>query len=265
MGKFDGYMIFSDLDSTLTVHYHDNIVHIPQRNIDAIEYFKSEGGKFAFSTGRLPGYLKREVFHLLKPNAPCIVLGGACIYDFESESYLRENFLPKESFDYIFRILNENCTLVEDIFFNSEDGMKEVTFNGKKVSREYFDSVALAGDKWCKTVIHGYTEEGTLKVKESFNKDKEFRKICDLVRSWNVGLETLDIKSTKGKCVEILKDMLGIKTTIAVGDYENDISMLVSADMGYAVENALPNVKEVADFITVDNTKGALAEIIYNL
>ena len=56
-----------------------------------------------------------------------------------------------------------------------------------------------------------------------------------------------------------------IHTVIAVGDYENDISMIRYADTGYATANAAENVKAAADRVTVSNRDGAIAAIIRDI
>ena len=52
MGKFDGYLICTDLDGTL----YRNDKTVSAENREAIEYFKREGGYFTFVTGRMPYY-----------------------------------------------------------------------------------------------------------------------------------------------------------------------------------------------------------------
>lgn len=50
---------------------------------------------------------------------------------------------------------------------------------------------------------------------------------------------------------------------IAAGDYNNDIEMICGAGIGVAVHNALPCVKQAADYVTKsDNNHDAAAEII---
>ena len=56
-----------------------------------------------------------------------------------------------------------------------------------------------------------------------------------------------------------------MKNTIAVGDYDNDITMLKAAGVGYAVANATAAAKAAADKITVSNEDHAIAKIISEL
>lgn len=46
---------------------------------------------------------------------------------------------------------------------------------------------------------------------------------------------------------------------------ENDLALVKMANVGVAVSNAVDEVKEVADFITVDNNSSAVAAVIYAL
>ena len=50
MAKFDGILICTDLDGTLLKK--DKTVS--RENLDAIEYFKANGGYFTYVTGRMP-------------------------------------------------------------------------------------------------------------------------------------------------------------------------------------------------------------------
>jgi hydroxymethylpyrimidine pyrophosphatase-like HAD family hydrolase len=62
-------------------------------------------------------------------------------------------------------------------------------------------------------------------------------------------------------------ELLGIdpRRSIAVGDYDNDVSMIKAAGLGIAVANAMPSVMAVADAVTVSNEEHAIARIIYDL
>ena len=80
MGRFDGVLICTDLDGTL----YRNDKTISEENKSAIEYFKREGGKFPFITGRWP-YYSVDAFNAVRPNAPFGCIHGGGIYDGEAQ------------------------------------------------------------------------------------------------------------------------------------------------------------------------------------
>jgi hydroxymethylpyrimidine pyrophosphatase-like HAD family hydrolase len=84
----------------------------------------------------------------------------------------------------------------------------------------------------------------------------------EVCRSWGIGIEIICPNDTKGMAALRLKDLLHAKLLVAAGDYENDISMIRAADIGYAVENATDEVKSAADRLTVDCKEHAIAAII---
>jgi len=77
-------------------------------------------------------------------------------------------------------------------------------------------------------------------------------------------LEILDKRVNKGTGVKSLADALGIKPEeiMTLGDQENDIAMLEYAGLGVAMENAIPSVKEVANFVTKSNLEDGVAYAI---
>lgn len=52
------------------------------------------------------------------------------------------------------------------------------------------------------------------------------------------------------------------ENVIAFGDSQNDISMLKYAQIGVAMGNALSEVKEIADIITLDNDNDGIFEVL---
>ena len=84
----------------------------------------------------------------------------------------------------------------------------------------------------------------------------------------NLKSDNLEISGegiSKGIGLNILADHYGvsIEECIAIGNDENDISMIQCAGLGVAVQNARDSIKEVADFVTErDNNNGAIGEVI---
>ena len=77
-------------------------------------------------------------------------------------------------------------------------------------------------------------------------------------------LEILDKRVNKGTGVKSLADALGIKAeeVMAIGDQENDIAMIEYAGVGVAMDNAIPSVKEIANFVTKSNLEDGVAYAI---
>ena len=83
MKKFDGIMICTDLDGTLI----GSDGKISKENLDAIEYFKANGGFFTFITGRVP-LIAKEIYEIIEPNIPFGCINGAGIYDHKAGKYI---------------------------------------------------------------------------------------------------------------------------------------------------------------------------------
>ena len=139
-------------------------------------------------------------------------------------------YIPREKFDVLDKILEENkYTWYRAMFCQSPD----------KTARVHDCLIEKYGDRY------------------SVN--------C----SWDSGIEVHSKDSGKGAMLEELSRIVfpkgEKKLTVAVGDYENDVSMLLSADIGYAVANGIECAKKAADRLTVSNNEGAIAAVIEEL
>ena len=92
MGKFDGIIIVSDIDGT----FLGKGSRMVPENVEAIEYFKKEGGAFTIATGReimnIPSVVP-NVGELC--NIPVIACNGACIWNAATGEIVHEEFLPE--------------------------------------------------------------------------------------------------------------------------------------------------------------------------
>lgn len=79
MGKFDGYLLCSDIDGTLAIEGN-----VAENNIEAINYFRQNGGKFVVATGRDYDYL--DMFsHRFKTDKYIISCNGNVLYNIEKK------------------------------------------------------------------------------------------------------------------------------------------------------------------------------------
>ena len=86
-------------------------------------------------------------------------------------------------------------------------------------------------------------------------------------RSERAFYELLPKGVSKGAALYKMAELLNvdIKKTIAVGDYNNDASMIKAAGIGFAVKNAVNEAKAAADYITVSNNEDAIYKIVEGL
>ena len=266
MKKFEGMLFCTDLDGTL---YRDDKT-LSRENREAIDYFKAEGGRFTFITGRVPA-TSREIYRAIRPNAPYGCINGAAIYDGEKEEYLDRLFLAEEALELVQQVDRELGDV--GIQLNTEDGVYFCKDNPAMVRfRELtgLPNVSCPLERMKKDgikIVFGHLDgERILALAELLNAHPKAAGF-DFIRSEETLYEILPKGASKGRVLRKMAELLGIpmENTVAVGDYNNDISMLRSAGIGYAVANAVDEVKEAADRITVSNNESAIASIVAEL
>ena len=74
-------------------------------------------------------------------------------------------------------------------------------------------------------------------------------------------------KANKGYALELIQKKYNITPaeTMVFGDYNNDLEMLALADFSFAMENAHPNVKKVANYLTASNDNLGVERILEKL
>lgn len=262
MGKFDGYLLLSDFDGTLahtesviTEEGKQSFKTISKENCDAIRYFQSEGGLFTLATGRSIDFLKQWHSYFI-PNTYVVCYNGACICAPDGSEVLFSRPLEDDFLELAQRVRTA-CPDLEWVYFHSH-GEGPRFRKGEVIAPELLPSQIY---KMVFYVHRAQAEEYANKV-ASLIGDRYIS-----MRSWVNGIEILMRGATKGDAIRHLKKRLGdaARVVVAVGDYENDISMVRDADIGYAMENAIPALKAVADRQTAKDNESAIARIIDEL
>ena len=233
-------------------------------NCEAIRYFQENGGRFTIISGRHPMFLKEHQngFHV---NAPLVGYNGALILDEKTgETLYSGGRQDMQALDLAERLWAENDRLIRVV-------MHDRTTRSFTIHRQYKEGFARSFDELreqCEMPLYNIlctsaTPEDTAAHKERL---VQLTPPCfEIARSWDRGVEIICEEDTKGVAAKRLKQMLGAKLLVTVGDYENDISMLQAGDISYAVENALPNVKAAAKRQTVHYEQHAIAAIVADL
>ncbi len=255
MGKFDGILLLSDWDRTL--YWNDTI---PENNLTAIRYFQERGGLFAFASGRLFNFLK-QFEDKIRANTYTLCCNGGMIVDPRDGRTVYEGFCDDKLYDLLDRAFALDCGYHTVCIYFADDPDNAGVIWSKE---EYFaQRDRLNGRRARKALlITDTTENGTrgAEAVQRWDLGEYFA-----ARSWEVSLEFMKKECSKGASLLRAKKLSDAKIAIAVGDYENDISMLETADIGYAVENAIDSVKAAADRVTVHCKDGAIAAIIRDI
>ncbi|MBS9337114.1 Cof-type HAD-IIB family hydrolase [Fructobacillus parabroussonetiae] len=92
----------------------------------------------------------------------------------------------------------------------------------------------------------------------------DLKEQANVVRSTPNNLEFMNKDASKGAAMLALAAKLGIQAeeTMAIGDQENDVTMIRQAGIGVAMGNAVPMIQEAADVQTTDNNHDGVANAI---
>ena len=117
-------------------------------------------------------------------------------------------------------------------------------------------------DEFIKCMIVDSEENINMAMKEV---NEKYSREYTMVRSSKIFLEFLHRGIEKGSALKSLASYLNVKMdeTMAIGDAGNDMTMIQAAGIGVAMNNAFPEVKEIADYITEnDNNNSGVAEAL---
>ena len=265
---FSGILICTDLDGTLL----NSNRKISQENLDAIEYFKDNGGYFTFITGRMPFYASNKpMYEAVRPNAPIGCINGGGVFDLDTNSYIWTQQLPRKALELVQLVhdripaMGYQINAFDKAFFCRDDAVM-LSFR-KNTGLPPLSCRIQDIDEPSSKVIFGIQSEDDLEQLVSLLQSHPAAAEFDYIRSEETLYEILPKGVSKGAVLPKLAEHLHIdpQKIIAVGDYNNDISMLRQAGIGIAVANATEEAKAAADRITVSNDEHAIAKIIYDI
>ena len=264
MRRFDDIIIVSDIDGT----FLGQGGVIPARNLERLQNFKARGGRFTVATGRehflvYPSIPDIEAIC----NYPAIVCNGAYMYDFAAREASRETFLVDGPLIPLIRAVSDACPRAAfrvdaqgKLFLETCCdilGWVKRLFPERIVETRLED---IPRNCWHKVAFDGPPEE--IDRVEDMLKALDDRYFC--IRS---GADVCEIQAscaTKGTSLQRIRDTEGPGVTVwAIGDYDNDYDMLMTADRCAVPENGRPRLKAIPGIVRVcDHDEGAIADLI---
>ena len=276
MTDLSRYLIVTDLDGT----FFGRGARLVEENLTAMAAFKAAGGHITAGTGRIPANIRKDIplcGELF--NAPAVTANGAFIYDLTADVCLHSTPMDAEA-------TLEAAKLVEAL--NPRVGMRVSTGRSFLVNRDRINDAILRdigdpdayegdvlplsewkteGATWYKMVFRGEPEE-LLSIRpaveaafgDTFEYSVSSPRFFELQRKGCTKATGLRYVAKR------LAEELGHPViTVAVGDQENDLPMLMAADIAACPENAVEAVKAVCSLHLCHHDEGCIADLIGRL
>jgi Cof subfamily protein (haloacid dehalogenase superfamily) len=257
-------MLVLDLDDTLLCDNHC----ISERNKEMLQKAQEEGVYVVLASGRpTPAMLQyAEQLDLKKYGSYIISYNGAVITDIGEQKSIFEQSLSKEQIHalYDFSLANN----VDIITYTSDSIISES-------SSKYIDvEVELTQMKFCKVdSFKSAVNEPAVKcilleepeyLKQVSAKLKKEKPTESVAISKPFFLEVMPQGIDKAASIARLAKKLNIKQEeiIAVGNAENDLTMIEYAGLGVWVDNVCEELRSRADAIVASNNEDGVAEVV---
>lgn len=256
-------VLISDMDGTLL----NSKKEITETDRRAIDKFMSLGGKFTIATGRTIQSF-HSYYDMLDLKMPLIMYNGAAIYDKTADKVLYTVVLPMEAKKLTREIINAmpqvggEILKADGIYVFRNNDYEKLHTKLCMVEPFYSELDEVAEGDWLKVLFAMAPED--IPMMELLVKQKGYDTVS-FVRSSDIFYEMLPLGITKGTALEEYRMLDGMRdyTFVAVGDFDNDIDMLVKADLGACPANAEDSVKEAADLVLKNSCEtGAVAELV---
>jgi Cof subfamily protein (haloacid dehalogenase superfamily) len=260
-------IFLTDMDGTLLCTDKS----ISKENKEMVHALLDAGHVFAIASGRAYASLQRIIDELEVRRPGCFVVAnnGAQVYDMATGERIRDMAVEPSAARHLYEEAAKWRLYIQS--YSTEYIL------GSRACPEFDAYVEEAGSA-------GKVESPEITLQRRLPKIllvelHDRQRLVDFQeahRDWQEGkcisffsspryLEYCPIGSSKGEALQFLCERLDIpiENSFAIGDEENDLSMILAAGTGVAMCNAIPKVLEAADVITEhDHDHNGVAEII---
>jgi len=241
-------LIATDLDNTLL----DENSSIPDETLEVIHEVVARGIPVAVATGR-SFHSANHVADLISPDAPVICYNGSLIKD-ASDNILFEAYVDFDLVREIVGWAHENDVYVQlydnDVIIVEELRTDRHPDPDLKFTdyREVGDLLAVEPFKTPKMLLAAPPERIPALQAEL---EERYNGFLFFAQSESHLIEVMPAGVDKGRALKRLADIEGvdISETMALGDNTNDIRLLSAAGFSVAVNNAVPQLKALADYV----------------
>ncbi len=262
------YLLLSDLDGTLLT----TDKRVTARTREALTRFSEMGNVFAICTGRdiTSARLVYAGLGLDLPGSCIASFNGGLLAEAGSDKVLFRTGLRPQLVREAFAIADElglHAQTYTDTHILSPGDDPELAFYRRVIKTPVItgpDALDHMSEYPYKIIL---IELGGNEKQERYKEliQARYGDEVKVVRSAPEYLEVIPNTSGKDQAVMRLAEALGIpqENTIAAGDADNDLDMIIAAGTGIAMKNGTEAVRAAADIITeFDNDHDGLAEAL---
>lgn len=255
-------LIAADLDGTLRAE--GNPTFTPRVRA-AVQRAHARGVRVVMATGRM--FLTAEPFARdLGLTDPIVCDQGATIRDLQTGETLFGKRVPLDLVREVAAFANDDVTLIacsDEEFYTAR-----LTDNATGFVKNYREHLHLLPDlaeclpREPQKLV--FVNDVTVTERLFVELTARFSERLQVVQSFERYVEITNREVSKGKAVEWLASRWGIARdeVIAIGDQDNDRSMIEWAGLGVAIGNAVESVKTLADYVAPTAADDGVAEVI---
>jgi len=255
-------MVVSDMDGTLLNSNHQ----VSDQFFEIFKDLKSQGITFVAASGRQ----YNSIIDKLEPiKDEIIVIAENGGFAMKQQTEILATPLDQQHVQNILKILDDVpnihpviCTKHKAYLTNNSNEFSD------KLAEYYTEFEVL------ESLSDFYSEVIKIAIYHFENSEqhiypyvKHFESDMKVKVSGENWLDLSNINAHKGYALTKVMESHNLKSdeVMVFGDYNNDLEMLALSDFGFAMENAHPNVKKVAQYTTLSNDNNGVEHILKQL
>lgn len=259
-------LIALDLDGTLT----DDKKNITPHTLEALMQVQRQGVRVVLASGRPPFGMRplARQLHLEQYGGIILCYNGGHVEDCATGEVYVERQLPEDILPLLHRFQQESgmtlMTYYEDKIYTEHPDDQYVgisAYNNKMQVVGLTDFVSQAPRPLNKCLMVGPHDKQVVWEEKIREATSSHLYVC---HSTPYFIEILPKGIDKGPSLISLGERLGIAPNeiMSFGDSNNDVQMLRMSGIGVAMGNSEDDIKQAADYVTLDNNSDGVAHAL---
>ena len=243
----DKKLIFFDLDDTLLKKDKS----VSSKTLEVLRLLQARGHKIIIATARNK-VMTMDIAKMLSADYTIINAGA---YILKRDTIIRDLVIPKEIVKTLVGLVSKDAKVLsfqtDEILYTTDNKAPRSDIVEIKL-----DDIDNIGD-----VYKVLTKDLDIKKGEKIGDELNLNFTNYFGGGWS---RFCDVLATKGMAMEFITKYEGmnLSDTIAFGDDLGDMEMIIASEVGVAMDNALFEVKNVANYICESNENDGVARFL---